>query len=393
MYRIGINASFLRKPYTGIGQVTANVLREIARRESFPVGGQEVDAKEFRWFVYLDEPDTSGVPERFSARPLGCMWKRDDLARKFLFERFLIPHAARRDRLDAFVSLYQSATVIPRLSGIRHAMVVHDIIPEVLPEYLDNARKRFFWKRMKHGMKRAEKILAVSSHTEKDLIKHVSIAPERISVAPIDVDPIFSEPVSRKRLFTVKSHYGLGDRYFLVAGGLEARKNVENTILGYEKLLDMFGSDTPDLAVAGTLLPHLAPLVTDVETLVRERNLTQKVKILGTVAQHDMPVIYAGAIAAVFASRYEGFGMPVLEAMRAGTPVITTKRTSIPEVAGDAARYCGTDTADIARALEEVMEDETLRAELRRRGTERAKLFSWERFADDIVKSLHLENK
>jgi glycosyltransferase involved in cell wall biosynthesis len=336
----------------------------------------------------VDGEDTSGIPQRIIPRSLVSKYRRDDLLRTFLFERFLIPRAARRDRLDAFVSLYQSATVFGGLSGISHSMVVHDIIPDRLPEYLPTARKRFFWRQTKRGVRRADTIIAVSKHTEKDLIQHWKMDSRKISVAHIDVDPIFSQPVSSDRIFRVRHHYGLKKDYFLSTGGLEARKNVENVILGYNRFVRIVGSSAPDLVIVGRTLPQLAPLITDVEALVREKNLTERVHILGTVPQNDMPPLYSGSIASVFPSRYEGFGMPVLEAMRSGTPVITTKRTSIPEIAGDAARYCDGSTEDITEAMREMFENTDLRMELRRRGAERAKLFSWQRFVDRIISSV-----
>jgi len=408
MIRIGVNASFLRKPYTGIGQVTAGFLREISRRDSYLIGGKSYRSEDVRFFLYIDDAKEvdrtlagnsswnieSSSREGISAgrilKELDLFYERDDLVRKWVFERLSLLRASRADRLDAFVSLYQSATTFSRLRGPHHVMVVHDIIPEVVEGYRDNWRKRLSWSSVKRGIRRSDKVVAVSSYTEKDLISHLGMNAKQITVSPISVDPAFSEPIAHNRANMVLSHYHLARPYFLCAGGLEKRKNVENVLRAYKQLRDGESDQRnfPDLVIVGKLMPELAPLVTDVETLVRELNLTQCVHLTDVVGQRDMPVLYQEALATVFPSEYEGFGMPILESMRAGTPVITTKKTSLPEVAGDAALYCDGSVGDIERAMREIISDENLRKELRRRGAQRAMLFSWERFTDKVLATL-----
>ncbi|QQS61432.1 MAG: glycosyltransferase family 4 protein [Candidatus Moraniibacteriota bacterium] len=385
MYRIGINASFLRKPYTGIGQVTVNVLREISKRDFYIFAhNKRVDAKDVSFFLYLEKDEATGVSKSFLKRVPEVVYKRDDLIRKWLFEKWAIPKQAKKDTLDAFISLYQSATTFSSFSRISHAMVVHDIIPEVVDGYTNNMRKRFSWKSVKSGIKKSDRILSVSKHTEKDLIQKLNIAPDKISLALIAVNPLFSEPVTKEKASLVRNHYALPKQYFFYSGGFEVRKNVESVIRAYKLLADDDGDrrSIPHLVLSGTLLPHLAPLIVDVETLVRELGLRDRVKILGNVPQNDISALYSESMCFIFPSLYEGFGMPVLEAMYAGTPVITTKKTSLGEVAGDAARYCDGSINGIADAMREIMKDENLRKELRRRGILRSQLFSWERFVD-----------
>lgn len=158
--RVGINASFVRKPDTGIGQVTLNFLRKVS------------ESSHVEFILYLEEdlPNGINVPKHFQTRVMPPFWKRDDLVRKWRWERCLVPKQAKRDGCDVFISLYQSATVMPK--SIRHIMLVHDIIPKLFPQYLNNWRKRYYWKSVEHGIRHADKLYAVSSHTEKDLIRH-----------------------------------------------------------------------------------------------------------------------------------------------------------------------------------------------------------------------------
>lgn len=391
MYRIGINGAFLRKPYTGTGQVTYHTLRELASRKTYHIGGKEVDAKEVVFYVYVDEVneyidrslfEKEGEGTGIVLRECSFWYKRDDLVRKWLFERFVLLKKAKEDDLDAFVSLYQSATVFSLFSPIHHTMLVHDIIPEVCPEYRETSRKKHYWNFVKRGIRRASHIVTVSKYSEKDIVKHLHRDPKTITIAPIDVDPIFSQMASRERASTVLRHYAIDRTYFFLTGGLEKRKNAKNVLLAYKKLRDTSddSQELPLLVISGALLPHLAPLITDVEKLVKQYNLTQYVRILGSVPMHDLPVLYQEALCVIFVSYYEGFGMPVLEGMRSGTPIITTKKTSLPEVGGDAVLYCDGSIEGIEKALKEILENELLRKELVRRGCERAKLFSWDRF-------------
>ncbi len=379
--RVGINASFLRRPHTGIGQVTLHFLRSI---------GENTRAE---FVLYSEEPipDEFGIPRSFARRAFLPPWRRDDLIRKLWWERWLLPEMARQDGCDVFISLFQSSTVMPK--EIRHLMVVHDIIPKLFPKYVNNWRKKFDWKSIERGIRHADKLFAVSSRTEKDLIQRLGIAPSSISVSRIDVDPIFKRRVTDERSAEVMKKYHLSPGYLYHGGGLEARKNAEGVLRAYRQLLDREKSDhmsppIPPLVISGRLMPHLSPLVTDVERLVKELDLTPFVRLLGFVPQEDLPALYVNARAFLFPSYFEGFGLPPLEAMSVGTPVIVSKTSSLPEVCGDAALYCRPgDTDDLAGVIRNVLGNRELREMLSKRGRERAAIFSWRHFTDKLLRS------
>jgi glycosyltransferase involved in cell wall biosynthesis len=382
---IGINASFARKPNTGIGQVTLNFLRKLSE---FKVQSEKL--KDLEFILYLEEDLLEDVklPENFEKRIFLPIWKRDDLIRKIWWEKIMLPKKAKEDNCNIFLSLYQSPTILP--SGIKHIMVAHDIIPELFPEYLNNSRKKKYWSLTKKALQKTDKIVAISSRTEKDLIQHLGIDPGKISVNYIDVDEIYKKEVSEEKNKKVLNKYKLKPGYILGGGGLEVRKNTEGLIKAYKILLENnkkinFIKNLPDLVISGKLMPELAPLITDAEKLTKELNLTQHVKLLDFVPQEDLPALYKNALVFVYPSLYEGFGLPVLEAMNVGTPVITSKKSSLPEVGRDAVLYCDPeDINDIAMVIRNVLLNEHLRDELRRRGKERAKNFSWEKFAEKM---------
>lgn len=378
--RIGINASFARKSNTGIGQVTINFLKELAKQKT-----------KHEFILYLEEnlPKGLKLPRNFQKRVFLPLWKRDDLIRKIWWEKQMLPRRAEQDNCQLFLSLYQCPTVMDKT--IKHLMVVHDIIPKFFPEYLNNTRKKAYQKMTENAIKKADKILSISKRTEKDLVHFLDVSPRKITINYPDVDEIYKKEVSDGESAKILKKYKLKPGYILNGGGLEVRKNAEGVIRAYKYLLDRnkkehFIEDFPKLVITGKLMPELAPLITDVEKLTKELNLTKQVRLLDFVPQKDLPAIYKNASIFIYPSQYEGFGLPVLEAMNQGTPVIASKNTSLPEVGRDAILYCNPDDArDMAMVMRNLMLNEKLRDTLAQRGKERAKYFSWERFTEKIL--------
>jgi len=392
---VGINASFLRKQNTGIGQVTLNFLQKLSE---FKVQSSKFKVKEYRFIIYLEEelPKNFKLPKNFETRVFLPFWKRDDLIRKIWWERCLLPKRAKKDGCGVFISMYQCPTIFSK--SVKHLMIVHDIIPKLFPEYLNNSRKKHYWKLTEKGIKKADRIVAVSRRTEKDLIQHLGVSPMKISQSYIDVDEIYKNNVETHLNASLPGKYKLKPGYILAGGGYEVRKNVEGVIRAYKELDSRFpaspaggrGNDKhdelPKLVIYGKLLPQLAPLATDAEKLVKELNLTKQVKLLDMVPQKDMPALFKNASIFVYPSHYEGFGMPILEAMNTGTPVITSKVSSLPEVGGDSVLYCHhDDVEDIAMVMKNVMLNKDLRETLSARAKERAGQFDWNKFTEKVL--------
>lgn len=398
--RIGINASFLRKQNTGIGQVTLNFLRKLSESQ---VTSHKPQVLEF--VLYLEEDVEIDLPENFSKKAFLPKWyKRDDLIRKIWWEKCLLPKNLKKDGCDVFLSLYQSPTVICCKKGkkIRHVMLVHDIIPKLFPEYLGNLRKKIYWKMTERGIRKADKIISVSKKTEKDLIRNLEIDPSKISVSYVAIDEIFKKPVLEKESERILKKYGLEKGYIYAGGGMEVRKNIEGTIRAYKILLDstrdMFAKlreeNIPPLVISGKLMPELAPLVTDAEGLVGSMGLGKRVKLLGFVPQEDLPALYKNALFFSFPSFYEGFGLPLLEAMSQGTPVLTSKKSSLPEVGSDAVLYCNPDDIeDVVVVMKNLLTREDLRKTLSEKSLRRADIFSWDKFAEKVLNISSEEHK
>lgn len=341
------------------------------------------------FILYLEEDTDLKLPDNFTKCVFLPLWRRDDLIRKIWWEKYLLPKKVKKDQCDVFISLYQCPTIMP--NEVKHLMVVHDIVPKLFPEYLNNSRKKKYWNLTEEAIGAADKIISISHKTEKDLIRHLEITPGKITTTYIDVDRIYKKKVSREKSKKVLKKYKLKPGYIYNGGGLEVRKNTEGVIRAYKILYEKnkkehFIKDFHKLVISGKLLPQLAPLTTDAEKLVKELNLTKQVKLLDFVEQENLPAIYKNASMFVYPSRYEGFGMPVLEAMSQGVPTITAKTSSLPEVGGDSVLYCNPDDVeDIAMVMKNMLMNAELRKILSERAQKRATRFSWKEFTQKLI--------
>ena len=386
--KIGINASYLRKPNTGIGQVTVNFLKQL---EKFKYSDNH---SQVEFILYLEESYSQSEKFNFSdqvtIKVIKSIWRRDDLIRKIWWEKYLLAKEVKKDQCDIFISLYQSPLSFPVHQKIKHLMIVHDIIPEFFSSYLNNGRKKIYWWLVKKGIKKADRIVAVSKRTEKDLINNLKILGSKITVNYIDVADIYKKEVTKIKKEALLKKYQLKPGYILAGGGYEKRKNIQGVIEAYQILLKknkelFFVSEVPRLVIYGKILPGNLALAFHPEETLKKLNLTQSVEILGEIKLEELPALFKSASFFFYPSLYEGFGLPVLEAMNVGTPVITSKNSSLPEVGGDSVLYCYPhDSKDMAMVMKNLLVKKELRRELILRGQKRAKNFSWKKFNQKI---------
>ncbi|MEI8103338.1 MAG: glycosyltransferase family 1 protein [Candidatus Moraniibacteriota bacterium] len=382
--RIGINGAFLRRPGVGVGQVSEHVLRHLLVRpgDEYIIYTEEAFQGHFSWLSRAD----------ITVKPMLPHWRRDDLIRKVWWEKYLLPRVVEQDQCDAFISLYQSTTILP--PSIHHTMIVHDIIPKLFPEYLNNARKKLTWWLTERAIRKATNIVTVSECSRQDVIRSVGVNAEKVKSSLIAVDDIFRVIPSAAEQQQILHNYDLQSGYIYHGGGFEVRKNTETLLHAYKQLKDQYilagkSVDLPKLVLSGRPQPQLAPLVIDIERRIRELDVEQEVRLLGFVSQADLPAIYSSAVLFVYPSLYEGFGMPVLEAMCQRTAVVCSSAASLPEVGGDTVRYCDpNDSNDIAQQIDWLLSHPEERVALAERGLERSQQFSWASFVQDIFSTL-----
>ncbi|MFP3897422.1 MAG: glycosyltransferase family 4 protein [Anaerolineales bacterium] len=284
--------------------------------------------------------------------------------------------------------LYVPAHVVPWLHPRRCVVSIHDL------GYLHYPQAHTRWGRWyldlstRFNARSARRVIAASRATRRDLISHYRVNPEKIVVAypagTPDLVPV-TDPATLER---VRHTYHTGERYFCYMGTLQPRKNLDTLLKAFASLIARGEiADDVKLVLAGKRGWKCEEIV----ELARTRVLKEHVVLPGYVPSRDLPALLSGALAYVLPSLYEGFGLPVLEAMACDTPVICSDVSSLPEVAGDAALYVSPhDTEGWARAMARIYHDGTLWQELIARGQERVKAFSWEQCAQAVLAALEI---
>lgn len=389
--KIGINASFIRKQDSGIGQVSANFLRALAKQ----IKHDQNVFGEVEFVLYLEEDQEIELPTKFEKCVIRSFYGRDDLIRKIIWEKFSLSRRVRKDGCDVLFSLYQSATVLKKT---RHVMLVHDAVWKKFPQYLNNSRKKFYYYLVGKAIEKVDEVVTVSENSKRDIKRFFRQNDEKIAVVPIDCDEIFKKEVSQEKKTEVLASFGLEEGgYIFYVGGFDARKNVDALIRAYGILYTRQSKkiEMPRLILAGSFHSNLVPLVTDIPTVAEE--VMQKngiprgyIESIGFVSQVDLPAVYAGAKLFCYPSLYEGFGLPVLEAMNVGCPVVTSNISSIPEIASEE-NVVLVDPKNDERIAEGILDllvsDDFAKAKIES-AKQKAKEFSWEKTAKGIMNLL-----
>lgn len=379
--KIGIQARFLRKPSTGIGQVTSAFLRELAH---------SAWAKQHQFVLFVEEQPifSFDLPKNWEVQILSSWYRRDDLVREHWFESWLIPRAVARTRCDVLLSLSQGATLLPK--HFRHVMVVHDLVPLHFPEYLATWRKRWHYRKVQQAIAWSEKVVTISEATSKDLQSLLHVPVSKISVIPLGISESFQTLPDEGALRTHLKKYALeGGNYLYHGGGLEIRKNTAALLRAYARLIPELGDTLPPLVVSGTVHPKENPLATDIFRIIQELKLESRVKVLGFVPEADLPALYAGAIAFLYPSLFEGFGLPLVEAFALQVPVITSKGGATEEIAGQAALLVDPHSEkEIAEGIKKLILDAAYRDHLALLGKKQSEQYSWKRFTSELMNCL-----
>jgi glycosyltransferase involved in cell wall biosynthesis len=281
------------------------------------------------------------------------------------------------------VDIVHSTTLcVPRLAARKRIVVtIYDVSFVTHPEFHLEANIRHCLAGTREAIARADAILAISEHTRRDLVERMGASPDRVVVTPLAADPALARVTDAGRLDEVRRRYGLPERFVLFVGTLEPRKNIARLVEAYATLPERLQRE------AGLVMAGGRGWLSDtMRDEVARRGLGDRVRFIGYVRPEDMAALYSLATVFAYPSLYEGFGLPVLEAMVCGVPVLTSNVSSLPEVAGDAALLVSpTDVAEIADGLAQVLEDGGLAAKLSARGLEWATRFSWDRCARETL--------
>jgi len=310
---------------------------------------------------------------RVPSRPLRLLW-----------EQTVLPWSARggrRLRIDVLHSPHHTTPLAP--CGYRRVVTIHDLTFFLLPERYPTTRRLYFQLMTRLSARVADAVIVPSEAVKGDVTRILGLPRERVFVIPEAAGPAF-HPQDAVAIEAVRRRYGLEGPFLLSVGSLEPGKNRERLLQAFARVRARGLKHS--LVVAG----QRAWRYEGEAPLARRLGLADSVRFLGHVPQADLPALYSAADLFVFPSLYEGFGLPALEAMACGTPVVASNVSALPEVVGDAAlQVSPLDVEALAGAMERLLRDDRLRSDLRERGLERAARFSWEKAARQTVEVYH----
>jgi glycosyltransferase involved in cell wall biosynthesis len=374
---LAINGWFWDNPTTGSGQYTRQLVRAL----------DALDADLHISLVIPDrqkqgmESEERALPASCTVHPVACSGSN---LGKLLFEQVAFPRACAG--LDADVA-HVPYWAPPLRSPASIVVTVHDLIPLLLRGYRGGVLQRLYTALVSAAVRGASKVLTDSEASRRDILAHLGAVPERVHAVPLAAaDRYDPEPSADDK--STRARYGLPNRYVLYLGGFDVRKNLATVLTTYHWVGPAMGETCP-LVIAGKLPERDTSFTPDPRRLMREADVDEQlVCFSGFVDEADKPALYRGAVAFIFPSLYEGFGLPPLEALACGTPVVGSDAASLPEVVGDAGVLLPPfDARGMAGALIQLASDERFRLEMSRRALDQAARFSWDRTARATLRS------
>jgi glycosyltransferase involved in cell wall biosynthesis len=372
MMKVGMLTYGLNRPLTGIGRYTI----ELAKALRILPNGPQV--------ILLQAGSSRGFPEAgFGKIPLpGCGL----LPGLLILGNVLIPWYVRRLGLDI---LHDPSGVAPVLLGAGRAKTVltlHDVIPWKFPQTAMWMEKILYRYWLPLTIRRTQAVITPSAQSRQDILRYAPSVTDRIHVLPEGIAGCFRPLPKREVEERLSGRFHLTPPFVLNVSTKARRKNVGALVEAFLSLADEFPRHT--LVLAGSMMKK-DPLG---RSFQKNKKWNDRIRFLGLVSDEELAMLYGGSDVFVFPSLYEGFGLPPLEAMACGAPVICSGKAALPEVVGDAARLIDPENpSDIAEAIREVLADPRLRAEMGERGLQRARLFSWDQNAQrtmDIYRDL-----
>ncbi len=365
--RIGIDATALPPQPGGAGNYIIQLIRSLASLET---------DSHFTVFAYQSGYDLIDVPT--SPQLDWVLFPDKSPARRLVWEQITLPRIVRGSNVALLHSLHYTR---PLSLSCASVVTFHDMTFFLYPHLHTRSKRIFFPTAIRLSARLADALIAVSENTKKDAVRLLGVPGDKITAIPHGVGEEFHPITDARLLEGIRLKYSLPQDFILNVGIVEPRKNLTLLLKSYQQLHSQ-GISLPLVIVGG-----LGWMYEDVFRQAESLGIKEQVHFTGYVPDHDLPIIYNLARVFVYPSIYEGFGLPPLEAMACGTPVITTAVSSMPEHVGDAGILIPPqDEKALTNALQKLINDSTLQEELSSKGPERASQFTWKRTAQETIK-------
>ncbi len=375
--KIAINAWFWDNPSVGSGQYLKYLLPALLEAD------ETVEIHLISPKPFSPAPDDIRLQTHVVKTPFGN--PAGNLA-KVWFEQITFPRTCRKLGVDVAHVPYFGSPLSPTVPTI---VTIHDLIPMVLPEYRGSLLVRLYTSLVAAAAPQAKIVLADSEASKRDIVDRLNLPDKQVRVVYLAPAPHFQPAESWDQIEAIQEKYNLPETFVLYLGGYDVRKNVSALIHAYTWVYATLGEQYP-LVLAGKLPKDDSDFFPDPLKIARKLGIEAAILTPGWIAEEDIPLLYAAATVFVYPSRYEGFGLPVLEAMACGTPVVTTNAASIPELAGPAAfQLDPTDTKHMAAPIIRLCTEEDSVYEMAGRGLARADQFTWEKTASQTLQAYH----
>ncbi len=387
MMRVAINAWFWDKPSVGSGQYLKYLLPALLEADNSleiilvsPKSFDSTNARQTRPEIVANYSERN---LKFQVTPTPFRRQASHLA-KVWFEQITFPRACQKLEVDVAHVPYFGSPLSPTTPTV---VTIHDLIPMILPEYRGKVLARLYTSLVAAATPRAKIILTDSEWSKRDILRKLGRPEEQVRVVYLAPAPHFQPAETWQQIIDIKAKYNLPENFVLYLGGYDARKNIKSLLYAFTwisaTLTDMY-----PLVLAGELPQKDSVLYPDPLRIARELGIEEYIVTPGWIAEADLPLLYSAATVFIYPSYYEGFGLPVLEAMACGTPVVTTNATSIPELAGPAAfQLDPNDTKQIAAPIIRLCTDEESNDEMIERGFEQVEKFSWRKTAQQTLQA------
>lgn len=364
--RIGFDAKRAFFNFSGLGNYSRNTIRSIGTR--FP---------ENEYYLYI--PRQNGRIRNGEFEKHTLVYPESLLSRNFswLWRSYLLGRKLGRDRIDLFHGLSNEIPFDLPKPGIRSVVTIHDLIYMRYPEWYNPIDRAIYIRKAKHAARRADRVIAISEQTASDILEFTGAPAEKIDVVYQGCDPSFYSPLEEAQKSRIKEKYALPGDYLLYVGTIEPRKNLLKVV----QALHVDSLDIP-LIVIGRATPY----IDRVRQFIREHSL-ENVRFLKNVPNEDLPGIYQMAKVFLYPSLFEGFGIPILEALASRTPVITSTGSCLAESGGKSSVYVNPgQPGELAAAIRRVLDDSKLQDAMKREGYKHALGFTEDRITDNIMR-------